>query len=128
MPDLVICVEGSASEEDAHRCRAQLEDLSASEWTYQPAFVDQLDALPVNVSGDLPAIRTVGIAMTLPDPAAGADEQAVRNDVSRLVALMSRFAATYGVELVAEYANEEIGYLDGGEDDRRVVGHFFGES
>jgi len=128
LPDLLICVEGSASDEDAGRCRAQFEHLSASAWTYQPTFVDQLDALPVSSSGDLPAIRTAGVVVSLPAPGAESDERTVRNDVSRLVALMSRFAAAHNLELVVEYAGEEIGWLDGSDNDQLVVSRFFGES
>ena len=102
-------------------------DLASRQWTFRPAFVDQLDGLPVTAREDLPAIRTVGVMMTLPEPEQTGDDGAVRRDVAALLASMSELARRAGIEFAVEYREEAIGFLDGGADDTRVLAEFFGD-
>jgi hypothetical protein len=64
--------------------------------------------------------------MDLPEPGEGVDEEAIRHDVSALVSAMSSLARRHRLELSVEYREEQIGFLDGGERDARVVPDFFG--
>jgi hypothetical protein len=127
VPDLVVCVDGSASEEDARACRAQFEILIQRPWAYRPSFVDQLDEVEVTEPGDLPVLRTVGVVMPLPDTDHGADESAVRDDLAALINDMSGLARRAGIEFVVEYRQEAVGFLDGGAGDARFVAEFFGD-
>jgi hypothetical protein len=90
VPVLLICVEGSASEADARTCLDHFERLNDRRWTYPSAFVDQVDELREATSDDLSALRTVGVCVTLPEPADLPDEEAVRRDVAALVESMSQ--------------------------------------
>jgi hypothetical protein len=67
VPGLLICVDGSASDDDARACREQFEILTQRQWTHLPAFVDQVDEVPVASANDLLALRTVGVVLALPD-------------------------------------------------------------
>ena len=73
-------------------CREAFTELSFSRWTCRPEFVDQIDVLPVNTHDDLPALRSVGVLLPLPEPADAVQEQAVRDDVSQLIGAMSDLA------------------------------------
>jgi hypothetical protein len=126
VPHLLICVDGDASDDDADLCRSEAEALAQRGWTYEPQFVDQTDAMPVYSPGQSPTLRTAGVVMDLPEPEAGVDEQAIRDDVSALVSAMSSLARRHGMEFSVEYREEQIGFLDGGEHDPRVVPDFFG--
>ena len=126
MADLLICVEGSASDDDERACRECFEALHQRQWTYPPAFVEQLDEIAVTAAGDLPVVRTVGVVVALPDPAEDVDEEAVRADVTALVAAVSTLARQAMIEFVVEYREETIGFLDGGPRDARVVASFLG--
>jgi hypothetical protein len=95
---------------------------------YSPAFVDQLDEVPVTGPDDLPLLRTVGVCMALPEPEDTGDENAVRRNVAALVGAMSELAKRAGIEFVVEYREEAIGFLDGGAGDARVVTGFFGDA
>jgi hypothetical protein len=128
VPALLVCVEGSASDEDARACREQFEMLVQRAWTYRPSFVDQVDEVRVTQPGDLPVLRTVGVVVALPDTDEGADEDAVRHDVVALVDSMSGLAQRAGIEFVVEYGEEAVGFLDGGVGDARFVASFFGDS
>lgn len=81
----------------------------------------------MNAPDQLPDLRTVGVVLALPEPDAGVDEQAVRDDVSRLIGTMSDLARRARIELVIEYREEEVGSLDGSDRDGRFVEDFFGE-
>jgi hypothetical protein len=61
MPTLLVCEEGSASDEEAKACRARFEGVAAEHWTYLPSFVDQYDDLGVGQPGDAARLRTVGV-------------------------------------------------------------------
>jgi hypothetical protein len=126
VPNLVICVEGSASEDDAAACRETFTELTLDDWTYEPQLVDQIDAIPVSAPDQLPALRSVGMLLALPEPEADVDEQAVRYDVSRLVGTMSDLARRARIEFVVEYREEEVGSLDGSDRDGRFIEDFFG--
>jgi hypothetical protein len=126
MPVLLICVDGSASDEQADVCRQHYESLSAQHWTYPPEFVDQVDDEPVSGEDDLPAIRTAGAYVELPEPGEAPDEAAVRRDVAALIESMSALAAETSIELAVEYREEEIGLLDGGPGDGKLVEGIFG--
>ena len=126
MPVLLICVDGSASEEQAAACRQHYESLRSEQWTYPPEFVDQVDDEPVSGEDDLPAIRTVGVYMELPEPGEPADEATVRRDVAALIESMATCAAQTRIELAVEYREEEIGLLDGSPSDARIVEQFLG--
>ena len=127
MPDLLICVEGSASDDDARACREQFDALDQRVWSFQPSFVDQIDELPVTTPGDLSALRTAGVVMRLPDTDDGADEDAIRHDVTALIEAFSDLARRTAIEFVVEYREEAISSLDGGADDARFVADFFGD-
>jgi hypothetical protein len=127
MPNLVVCVEGSASDKDLVACRDVFMELESSEWTHQPEFVDQIDAIEMFDPDDLPAVRSVGVLLALPEPAAGTDEQAVRDDVAQLIGAMSELARRSHIEFVIEYREEEVGSLDGSDRDDRFIAAFFGE-
>jgi hypothetical protein len=127
VPALLVCVDGSASEDDARACREHFEILAQREWTYRPAFVDQFDDVPVTSPEQLPVLRTVGVVMALPDVEAGVDEGAVRQDVAGLVESMSGLARRAAIELVVEYRDEAVGFLDGGAEDALFVADFFGD-
>jgi hypothetical protein len=126
VPDLLICVEGSASDHDAAARRETFTELTLESWTYQPQFVDQTDAIPVTAPDQLPALRSVGVLLELPEPGGDVDEQAVRDDVSRLIATMSDLARRARIEFVIEYRAEEVGSLDGSDRDGRFIEDFFG--
>jgi len=115
VPDLVIYVDGSASDDDKQTCRERFEPLLRREWTYPLTFVD------------LPDLLTVGIAVDLPDPADAIDRSAVRADVIALVAAVSRLARQSAIEFVIEYRDEPVGILDGGSRDTRFLADYFGE-
>jgi hypothetical protein len=125
---LLICVDGSASDDDARACREQFDMLRQRQWTHPPAYVDQVDEVPVTTPDDLPILRTVGVLIPLPDAEDGADEAAVRRDVAGLVESMSGLARRAGIEFVVEYGEEAVGFLDGGAGDARWVAGFFGDS
>ena len=127
MPNLVVCVEGSASDDDVVACRHAFAELESSGWTYQPEFVDQIDAIEMIDPDDLPAVRSVGVVLALPEPDGGTDEQAVRDDVAQLIGAMSDLARRAQIEFVIEYREEEIGWLDGSDRDGRFIETFFGE-
>jgi hypothetical protein len=127
MPDLLVCVEGDASDTDAAACRGEFERLMTRSWTYRPEMVDTVDPIAVVGPDDLPAIRTVGLVVALPDPEHGAGERAVRHDVTQLVDSISSLARRAGLGFVVEYREEEIGFLDGGPLDGRFLGEFFGD-
>jgi hypothetical protein len=126
VPTLLICIEGSASNDQARACREQFDRLAQRRWTHHPAFVDQFDEVPVNSPDDLPVLRTVGVVLALPDPG-NADEDAVRSDVAALVEAMSDLAQRAEIEFVVEYRDEAVGFLDGGARDARFVVDFFGD-
>jgi len=128
VPALLVCVDGSASEDDAQACREQFDILSQRAWTYRPSFVDQLDEVPATAPGDLPVLRTVGVVVALPDTDEGADEDAVRRDVAAVVDGMSGLARRAGIEFVVEYREEAVGFLDGGVGDAHFVTDVFGDS
>lgn len=100
--------------------------LTGHEWTYPPSFVDQVDEVPVIAPGDEPALRTVGVYVELPEPEESSDEAAVRRDVAALIEAMSQLAHRANIEFAVKYREEEIGSLDGGPADARVVDEFFG--
>ena len=127
MPALLVCVEGSASDEDARACREQVQVLDQRAWSFRPSFVDQVDEVAVTTPGELPALRTVGVVIELPDTDEGADEDAVRSDVTALVEAFSDLARRAKIEFVVEYREEAIGFLDGGPEDPRFVAAFFGD-
>ena len=126
MPVFLVCVDGSASEDDAQACRAEFEALTGDEWTYPPSFVDQVDEVPVIAPGDEPALRTVGVYVELPEPEESSDEAAARRDVAALIEAMSQLVQRANIEFAVEYREEEIGSLTGGPADARVVDEFFG--
>jgi hypothetical protein len=128
VPALLVCIDGSASDNDARACREQFEILTERQWTHRPAFVDQLDEVPVTSQDDLPVLRTVGVVLALPEPEDGVDEYAVRQDVVALAEAMSGLARRAGIEFVVEYRNEAVGFLNGGAGDARFVADFFGDS
>ncbi|MBE2321136.1 hypothetical protein DVA67_034705 [Solirubrobacter sp. CPCC 204708] len=128
MPDLLICVDGSASEDDARACREQFDILADRMWSFQLAFVDQLDELPATTPGGLPVLRTIGVAMELPDPGDDTDETAIRDDVAALIEAFSGLARNAAIEFVVEYREEAVGSLDGGAGDVRFVADFFGDN
>jgi hypothetical protein len=103
-------------------------DSRAAAGTYHPSFVDQVDEVPVTAPGDVPVLRTVGVVVALPDTDEGADENAVRHDVTAIVDSMSGLARRAGIEFVVEYREEAVGFLDGGVGDARFVADFFGDS
>jgi hypothetical protein len=82
MPDLLVCVEGDASDDDAVALREALTDLTLDGWTYRPEFVDQVDAMPAGRPDELPALRTVGVLVELPEPGETVDEHAIRKSGS----------------------------------------------
>jgi hypothetical protein len=125
VPLLLVCVDGSASEE-ALACRTEVEALSTHGWTYPPEFVDQVDEVPVYGPDDLPTLRTVGVCIALPEPEPSTPEADVRRDVAALVDAMSQLAKRAGIEFAVEYREEQLGFLDGGPADVRVVDSFFG--
>jgi hypothetical protein len=90
-------------------------------------FVDQLDPVPVTAPEDLPEVRTVGVALSLPEPENAADEDAVQRDVAALVESMSDLTRGAGIEFAVKYREEAIGFLDGGPSDARVLADFFGD-
>ena len=126
MPGLLICIDGSATAEHADACRRRLQRLLAQPWTHTPQFVDRLDEVPAINPGDLPVLRTVGFQLALPEPDDRDTEDAVRRDVEAVITAVSQLAAEEQLEFVVEYEQEEIGFLDGGPDDARVVTGFFG--
>jgi hypothetical protein len=126
VPHLLIRVDGDASDDDADLCRSETEALAQRDWTSEPQFVDQTDAMLVYSPDQSPTLRTAGVVMDLPEPEAGVDEQAIRDDVSALVSAMSSLARRHRMEFSVEYREEQIGFLDGGEHDARVVPDFFG--
>jgi len=128
VPLLLVCVEGSASQEDALACRAECEALTTQAWTYPPEFVDQVDEVPVFGPDDLPTLRTVGVCVALPEAEQTAAEADVRHHVAALVQGMSQLAKRAGIEFAVEYREEQIGFLDGGPADARVVDSFFGST
>lgn len=128
MPLLLVCVEGSASSEDALACRAEFEAFTTQAWTYPPKFVDQLDEVTVFGPDDLPTLRTVGVSIALPEAEPTAAEAGVRHDVAAVVQAMSQLAKRTGIEFAVEYREEQIGLLDGGPADARVVDSFFGST
>jgi hypothetical protein len=119
MPTLLVCEEGSASDEEAKACRARFEGVAAEHWTYLPSFVDQYDDLDARS-------RTVGVHLTLPEPEEGQDEEAVQRDVQKLVSTMSDLARQERIEFVIEYRGEAVGWLDGSPADTHFVAEFFG--
>jgi hypothetical protein len=121
VPVLVVCVEGSASEADAQAWRDLFQDLIEERWLQAPALVDQVDDVPATDAGDLSVLRTVGLALALPEPGESRYEDVVRRDVERLIMATSTLAAKAGVELVVEYREEQIGWLDGGPEDAAVI-------
>jgi hypothetical protein len=117
----LVCVDGDASDDDAAACRSEFDVLTRHEWTYTPEFVDQVDEVPVSSPDDLPTLRTVGICLELPEPEPTANEAAVRRDVGVLIETMSQLAKRSGIEFAVEYRSEQVGFLDGGPADARVV-------
>jgi hypothetical protein len=128
VPTLLVCVEGSASDDEVRACREQFEIFAQQAWTYRPSFVDQADEIPVTAPGDLPVLRTVGVVLELPDTDEGADEDAIRRDVAALIDGMSSAAERAAIEFVVVYREEAVGFLDGEADDARFVADFFGDS
>jgi hypothetical protein len=122
----LVCVDGGASEEEALACRTEFQALSTQGWTYPPEFVDQVDEVPVYGPDDLPMLRTVGVCIALPEPERTTTEADVRRDVAALVEAMSQLARRAGIEFAVEYREEQIGFLDDGPADVRVVDSFFG--
>jgi hypothetical protein len=128
VPVLLVCVDGNASDEHARVCRDRFEVLRTQRWTCPPAFVDQVDDVPVTRPGDLSSLHTVGVCMALPEPEDTGDENAVRRDVAALIGAMSDLAKRAGIEFVVEYREEAVGLLDGGNGDARFVTGFFGDA
>jgi hypothetical protein len=126
VPHLLICVDGDASHDDAVACREEAAALAQRGWTYAPRFVDQTDPMPGDPPDESPILRTAGVVMELPEPGEGIDAQAMRSDVDALVSAMSSLAKRRRMEFSVEYREEQIGFLDGGEQDARVVPNFFG--
>jgi hypothetical protein len=102
------------------------EALSTQGWTYPPEFVDQMDEVPMYGPDDPPTLRTVGVCITLPEPQRTTTEPDVRREVAAFVEAMSQLAKRAGIEFAVEYREEQIGFLDGGPADVRVVDSFFG--
>jgi hypothetical protein len=73
-------------------------------------------------------LRTAGVVVTLPEPEDAVEEDAVRRDVTELVHAMSELARDAGIEFVIEYAEEAVGFLHGGAEDRRFLTGFFGKA
>ena len=128
MPTLLVCVEGSAREEDLLACREQFEKLAQRKWTHSPVFVDQVEQVPATGPDDVPELRTVGVALMLPDPGDHVDEVAIRRDVAALIDGMSSLAERGALEFVVQYREEEVGFLGGGPGDTRFVAEFFGDT
>ena len=128
MPTLLVCVEGSPTEDDYLACRGQFEEFAQRGWTYPPEFVDQVEQVPATGPDDMPELRTVGVALTLPDPDDEIDELAAQKDVAALIGGMSSLAERNALGLVVEYRGEEVGALDGGPGDSRFVADFFGNT
>jgi hypothetical protein len=82
--------------------------------------------MPGDSPDESPVLRTAGVVMELPEPGEGIDEQVMRSDVDALVSAMSSLAKRHRIEFSVEYREEQIGFLDGGEHDARVVPNFFG--
>jgi hypothetical protein len=123
----VIYVDGSGSDDDERSCRERFELLTRREWTYLLAFVDQVEEVPATAGELRPQLRKIGVALDLPDPAHGLDEQAVRADLTALVAAVSNLAREAAIEFVIEYREEAVGFLDGGPRDTRFLADYFGE-
>jgi hypothetical protein len=126
VPNLIVCMEGDASDEDTTACRDAFAELMLDDWTHQPEFLDQVDAIPVYGPEELPALRTVGVLLALPEPESDVDEQAVREDVTRLIRTMSDLARRAQLAFVIEYREEEVGFLDGSARDDRFLTDFSG--
>ena len=126
VPHLLVCVDGDASHDDAAACQEEAASLAQRGWTCAPRFVDQTDAMPGDSADESPSLRTVGLSMELPEPGARIDEQAMRSDVDALVNAMSSLAKRRRMEFSVENGEEQIGFLDGGAQDARVVPNLFG--
>jgi hypothetical protein len=128
VPVFLVCVDGNASDDHARVCRDRFDVLRTQRWTYSPAFVDQVDDVPVTGPDDLSSLRTVGICMALPEPEDTAHESTVRRDVAALIGAMSDLAKRTAIDFVVEYREEAVGFLDGGVGDARFVADFFGDA
>jgi hypothetical protein len=127
VPVLLVCVDGNASDDDADACTDAFDALRTQQWTSSPAFVDQVDEVPVTGPNDLSSLRTVGVSIALPEPEDTGDENAVRRDFAALIQAMSDLARQTGIEFVVECREEAVGFLDGGAGDARFVANFFGD-
>lgn len=129
MPTLLFCLEGTASVEQARACHEHFRGSQQRDWSYRPVVVDQIDEVPVTSPDHLPELRTVGVAIELPEPGdAHADEDAIRRDVSALAPSVSDLAERAGLEFVVEYREEAIGFLDAHTGADEFVAAFFGDA